>query len=48
MSIQLNEEISRFGEDLPLLRAGAFGGSLDRLRAVKAAFESRFEQSMFG
>jgi hypothetical protein len=45
--IQLKHEIDQFGENLPLLKAGAFGGSLARLKRAKARFESRFEQSMF-
>src|SRR5215207_11675648 len=37
VSMQLNDEIVQFGQDLPLLRAGAYGGSLGRLKKAKLA-----------
>lgn len=48
VSIQPGDEIDRVGEGLALLKAGAFGGLLARVKDAKTAYESQIEQSSFG
>ena len=40
----LQKEIDREGSDMPLLKGGAFNGSLDRLRSVKTRFDTYIEK----
>jgi len=39
VTADLQEEVEREGDEMPLLKAGAFGGSIKRLKAVKEPFD---------
>jgi hypothetical protein len=44
-STEMNNEIKKLGGDMPLLKAGFFGSSLERLKEIKAGLDTKLGQS---
>jgi hypothetical protein len=44
----LDKQIAKLGSDMPLLRAGFFGGSLDRLKEIKTKLDEKLAANAFG
>ncbi|QEH35246.1 NAD-dependent protein deacetylase sirtuin-4 [Aquisphaera giovannonii] len=44
VAAELQKLIDQVGPDMSLLKAGAFGGSIDRLKSIKSRFDQRFER----